>query len=93
MSSSLQFLSGPGNELASAIADSRQWMTGWTKTRDDQDPHRPYRPMPERPYLKVMHEIWLKEAILFVEKSRSMLCSWWGVAGVLHAVMGAAAGP
>jgi hypothetical protein len=43
--------------------------------------------MPQRPYLKVMHEIWLKEPILFVEKSRSMLRSWWGVAKVLHAVM------
>ena len=42
---------------AAAMMDSYEWMTRWTKTRDDQDPERPYKPMPQRPYLKVMHEL------------------------------------
>jgi hypothetical protein len=72
---------------AAAIVDAYEWMTHWTKTRDDQDPDRPYKPMPQRPYLKAMHEIWLRERVFFIEKSRSMLCSWWGVAEVLHHIM------
>jgi hypothetical protein len=72
---------------AAAIVDSYEWMTRWTKTRDDRNPDRPYKPMPRHSYLKVMHEIWLREPALCVEKSRSMMCSWWGVAEVLHYVM------
>ena len=60
---------------------------GWTKTRDDQDPLNPYKPFPKREYLEALHKVWLKEPFLFVEKSRTMLCSWWAAAETLHYVM------
>lgn len=59
-----------------------------TKTLDPQDPIRSYKPFPaNRQYLKVLHRVWIKEPIMFVEKSRTMLCSWWIAAEALHWVM------
>lgn len=81
-----KFLVQPGNELSSAIVDSYEWMSKWTKSRDDQDSLRPFKPL-DRPYLKVMHEVWLRERILYIEKSRSMVTSWWSVAETLHHIM------
>ena len=34
-----------------------------------------------------MHETWLRERILYIEKSRSMVTSWWSVAETLHHIM------
>lgn len=68
------------------IVDSWVWMRTGTRTRDDQDPLRPFKPL-NRPYLKVMHDIWLREPILYVEKSRSMVTSWWSAAEAFHMVM------
>jgi len=34
-----------------------------------------------------MHDIWLREPILYVEKSRSMVTSWWSAAEAFHMVM------
>jgi hypothetical protein len=59
-------MTAPGNELSATIVDSYEWMTRATRTRDDQDPIHPYKPMPKRPYLKVMHEVWQHEAVLFL---------------------------
>ena len=81
-----QFLTYPGNEVASAIVDSLIWLNRWTRTRDDQDSDRPFKHL-DRPYLKLMHETWLRESILYVEKSRSMVTSWWGTAEAVHHVM------
>jgi hypothetical protein len=77
------FVKQPGNEVASAICDAHIWMSKWTKTRDDQDPNRPYKPL-DRPYGKVMHEIWKREKILYIEKSRSMVTSWFAAAEAVH---------
>jgi len=55
-----------------------------TKTRDDQDPNHPYKPFPVRDYLKALHRLWITEPFLFVEKSRTMLLSWWAAAETLH---------
>jgi hypothetical protein len=82
-----KFLKTPGNELASAIVDSLTWMQNWTNTRDDQDQRNPYKRFPRAPYFKVLHEDWQREAILYIEKSRSMITSWWAAAETLHFVM------
>ncbi len=82
-----KFLKMPGNELASAIVDSLTWMYGWTKTRDDQDQKNPYKPFPQKPYFEVLHKVWLREPILFIEKSRTMMVSWWAAAEALHYIM------
>jgi hypothetical protein len=82
------FLQQPGNELESAIVDSLCWMQeGWTKTRDDQDLLNPHKPFTKREYLETLHKVWLAEPFLFVEKSRTMLCSWWAAVETLHYVM------
>jgi hypothetical protein len=57
---------------------------GWTKTRDDQDQLNPYKPFPKREYIEALHKVWLAERFMFVEKSRTMMCSWWGTAETLH---------
>lgn len=80
------FLRTPGNELASAIVDSLTWMSKWTKSRDDQDQLRPYKRL-NRPYFKTLHEVWLREPLLYIEKSRSMVTSWWAVAETMHQIM------
>jgi hypothetical protein len=35
----------------------------------------------------MLHKIWLREPVLFIEKSRTMMCSWWSAAETLHYVM------
>ena len=81
-----KFLQQPGNELASAIVDSLVWMSRWTKTRDDQDFQHPYKPL-NRPYFQILHDVWLRERVLYVEKSRSMVTSWYATAEAVHHVM------
>jgi hypothetical protein len=58
-----------------------------TKTKDEQDPKNPYKPFPRYPYFTVLHNVWLQEPIAFIEKSRTMMMSWWGAAESLHYVM------
>jgi hypothetical protein len=82
-----EFLQQPENRLAGAVLDSLWWMQNWTKTRDDQDQRNPYKHFPRAPYFKVLHDDWQRESILYIEKSRSMLTSWWAAAETLHFVM------
>lgn len=63
------------------------WMYHWTNTRDDQDPEKPYKRFPQRDYFWILHKRFLREPILFIEKSRSMITSWWAAAEALHYVM------
>jgi len=63
------------------------WMQKITKTRDDQDPDKPFKPFPNRPYFDVMHRLWETEPVLFIEESRSMITSWFAAAETLHYVM------
>jgi hypothetical protein len=70
------------------ILNSLYWMWNHTKTLDPQDPIQSYKHFPcDRPYLEVLHNVWIQEPIMFVEKSRTMLCSWWIAAETLHWVM------
>src|ERR1043166_233874 len=70
------------------LISSLEWMqAGWTKTRDDQDNEHPFKPFPKAPYFRVIHELWLQERVLYIEKSRSMITSWWAAAETLHYVM------
>ena len=66
---------------------SLHWMYHWTNARDDQQPENPYRRFPRRDYFFVMHKAFQRERILLVEKSRSMITSWWAAAEALHYVM------
>ena len=82
-----RFLQEPGNELASSIVDALYWMQHATKTKDEQDQANPYKPFPDYHYFKTLHYLWQTEPVLFVEKSRTMMVSWFAAAETLHAVM------
>lgn len=69
------------------MLDSLQWMRKWTKTQDEQDPANPYKHFPpEKDYHRILHLLWEREPVLFVEKSRTMMTSWWAVAECTHFV-------
>jgi len=70
--------------LVKPLINSLEWMMHHTKTRDDQDPNHPYKPFPKRDYLRALHKIWVREPFMFVEKSRTMMASWWAAAETLH---------
>jgi hypothetical protein len=67
--------------------NSLEWMRHWTFTKDEQDPVNPFKHFPPHPYFEVLHEIAERESVLFLEKSRTMMASWWAVAEDVHYVM------
>ncbi len=69
------------------VVDSLFWMRRGTKTRDDQDSLNPYKPFPVKYYFEVMHYLWVREPVLYIEKSRSMITSWYAAAETSHYVM------
>lgn len=69
------------------IVDSVSWMRYGTKTLDDQDPKNPYKPFPNKPYFDELHRLWEAEPILFIEKSRTMMATWFFAAEFLHEAM------
>ena len=58
-----------------------------TRTRDDKDPENPYKRFPSWPCFDVLHDYFLREPAVFVEKSRTMLVTWWSASECLHYVM------
>src|SRR5260370_7994926 len=69
------------------MLDSLAWMRNFTKTKDEQDPENPYKPFPpEKDYHRILHLLFLREPVFFVEKSRTMITSWWAVAECTHFV-------
>lgn len=69
------------------VMNSLFWMWNKTKTRDDQDPIHPFKPFPDRDYFLALHKIYLAEPVLFIEKSRTMMASWWAAGETVHYVM------
>ena len=76
-----------GWPVSRAVVSSLEWERHWTKTRDEQDPVNPYKPFPPYPYFEMLHKISEKEPVLFIEKSRTMMCSWFSIAEDLHFIM------
>jgi len=62
-------------------------MRRWTQTQDDKDLSTPYKPFPDWPYFDFLHKLFMKEPRLFVEKSRTMMATWWGAGECFHYVM------
>jgi hypothetical protein len=58
-----------------------------TKTKDEQDQTNPFKHFPRYPFFTVLHNAWIREPIIFIEKSRTMMASWWSAAETLHYVM------
>lgn len=76
--------SGP---LVPPVINSLYWMLAHTRTRDDQDPSQPYKPFPDRDYFEALHKVFINHPVMFIEKSRTMMASWWAAAESTHYVM------
>jgi len=73
------------------MADPLIWLQKYTRTRDshwrEAGADSPYRPFPDKAYFRPIVEIFQKEPVLFIEKSRDMMVSWLGVGLFTHAAM------
>lgn len=59
-----------------------------TKTVDEQDTTgNPLKPFPDREYFRVIYKLWLKEPVLFIEKSRTLMLTWLFSGLLLHQAM------
>jgi hypothetical protein len=59
-----------------AVRDKLFWLQQCTNTKDEQDTANPYKPFPPLPYFKYVLDVLDYEPIVFLEKSRTMMCSW-----------------
>ena len=57
------------------------------KTKDEQDTLDPFKPFPNREYFDNLYQAWDTESVLFIEKSRSLMATWWGAAICTHWMM------
>lgn len=56
---------------------------GFAFTMDEHDHDSPIKPLPDRPSLRLLNELWEDQRIACV-KSRQMLVSWFCVSRILH---------
>lgn len=52
------------------------WVPGWAKTKDEHDPASPYKPLPDKDYLRLIAYTWVHEPLLALPKSRQMMATW-----------------
>ena len=52
------------------------FITNYCKTLDEHDLENPFKLFPKKEYLKVMVDVWQKENLLIVPKSRQMMATW-----------------
>ena len=61
-----------------ALRNNLYWLTRATKTRDEQNPADPYKPFPDKKYIRAIFQF-LDEwpgRLKIIEKSRTMMGSW-----------------
>lgn len=56
------------------------FLTHWAFTLDTHDTNEPIKAFPEKEYIKIIVDIWLKNNLLLVPKSRQMMMSWLFIA-------------
>jgi len=56
--------------------DAYHWLTHWAQTLDVHDNKEPIKRFPEKEYLKILVDLWMKNFLLLVPKSRQMMMSW-----------------
>lgn len=61
-----------------ALTDNHFWLTQCTLTKDEQDPENPYKPFPNKMYLRLVLNYLKNEPspVKFIKKSRTMMGSW-----------------
>lgn len=56
--------------------DPYYFLTKWCFTLDSHDPENPIKTFPEKEYIKILVDLWMKQPLLLVPKSRQMMISW-----------------
>lgn len=57
-------------------SDAYYFLINWAYTLDVHDREQSIKTFPDKEYLKILTETWLKEPLLLVPKSRQMMMSW-----------------
>lgn len=60
--------------------DPYYFLTHWAYTLDTHDSQDPIKVFPDKEYLKIIVQIWVKNKLLLVPKSRQMMMSWLFIA-------------
>jgi hypothetical protein len=63
-------------EWGQCANDPYHFMTHWALTLDVHDRNTPIKTFPTKEYIKILIDLWLKNPLLLVPKSRQMLISW-----------------
>jgi len=63
-------------EWATCREDPYYFLINWAKTLNVHDEVNPIQPFPDKEYLKILVDTWLKTQLLLVPKSRQMMMSW-----------------
>jgi hypothetical protein len=71
-------------EMERCRRDLWYWLTRWVWTKDEHDRNNPFKRFPDKEYLKEITEIWQREKLLLIPKSRQMMITWLIVALYLH---------
>ncbi len=59
------------------VDDPLLWLTCGTRTKDEQDQTgNPYKPFPNRPYIRPLLNAFENERVILLPKSRTMMASW-----------------
>jgi len=56
--------------------DPYYFLINWARTLDVHDKEEPIKSFPDKKYLKIIVDLWVKEPLLLVPKSRQMMLSW-----------------
>ena len=63
-------------EIKRCDRDPWYFLTTYCRTLDEHDLEHPFKLIPPKEYLKTIVDIWLKEYLLIVAKSRQVMATW-----------------
>lgn len=63
-------------EWGQCASDPYHFLTHWAYTLDVHDPNNSIKTFPEKEYIKILIDLWLKDNLLLVPKTRQMMISW-----------------
>lgn len=71
--------------------DTNPWIQlrvpGFAYTQDEHDEAEPFKPLPDKEYLRLLAYAWVHEPLLAVPKSRQMMITWLFCAIAAHRVL------
>jgi len=63
-------------EWGLCVKNPYHFITHWAQTLDVHDRNNPIKVFPDKEYIKILVNLWLKTTLLLVPKSRQMMMSW-----------------